>query len=130
MTAMDRLERAVKNGVQISAARRRGHDNTMWTIKLSNNKVVLTNGKVHKQAKLWLSWLTNDLKSKGKLGDKSSVSSSTIEVFVSAKKKWMSITDIPVRTPKDFADEMKSIVTKGDRVLRMKAFMSGLWLDK
>ena len=126
---MDRLERAVKNGVQISAARRRGHKNTMWTISLTHdNKVVFVNGKVHKQAKLWLSWLTKDLKSKDKLGDKSSVSSSTIEVYLTAQKKWMPMSEIPVRTPKTMVEKMKTIINKGDRVQRMKALLSGDWI--
>jgi hypothetical protein len=99
MVAMDRLITAVGQGVPATAARRAGHPDMMWAVSTSmDGKVVLTNRKVSKHAKVWLSWLTKDLRTKGRLGQKSSVSSNTIEICVAGT--WMSLLDIPTRKRK------------------------------
>ena len=93
---MDRLITAVGQGVPATSARRAGHPDEMWAVSTSmDGKVVLTNRKVSKHAKVWLSWLTKDLRTKGWLGSKSSVSSNTIEICVAGT--WMSLLDIPTR---------------------------------
>ena len=93
---MDRLITAVGQGVPATSARRAGHPDVMWAVSTSmDGKVVLTNRKVSKHAKVWLSWLTKDLRTKGWLGPKSSVSSNTIEICVAGT--WMSLLDIPTR---------------------------------
>ena len=116
MVAIARLITAVGNGVPATAARRAGHPDTMWTITISlRGKVVLTNRKVSKDAKVWISWMTKDLRTKGALGPKSSVSSNTIEICVAGT--WMSLLDIPTRTKK------KSPKSPSSSTLRRK------WMD-
>jgi hypothetical protein len=125
MVAIDRLITAVGNGVPATAARRAGHPDTMWTITVSmHGKVVLTNRKVSKDAKVWISYLTKHLRKNGDLGPKSSVNSNTIEIYVG--NKWMPLDSVPVRTPKPTMTKLKALLKKGDRMQRLRDLLTGM----